>query len=112
MLLNKPYIFIVLTHIFIMLTGILPQVSAQSLRDPTLPGKGYSTSGAVNQSQQQALVLNSIVSSGNTAYAVINNKIVSVGDSIQGVKVVRITPASVFLSDGQKLAIFQAIIER
>ncbi|AAN57087.1 MSHA biogenesis protein MshK [Shewanella oneidensis MR-1] len=105
MLLNKSYIFIALL-------GISAQVSAESLRDPTLPGKGYSGAGAVSQNQHQALILNSIVSSGNTAYAVINNKIVSVGDSIQGVKVVRITPASVSLSDGRKLAVFQAIIER
>jgi len=104
-LLNKSYIFIALL-------GISAQVSAESLRDPTLPGKGYSGAGAVSQNQHQALILNSIVSSGNTAYAVINNKIVSVGDSIQGVKVVRITPASVSLSDGRKLAVFQAIIER
>ena len=105
MSLNKPYIFIALL-------GLSAQVSAETLRDPTLPGKGYSAAGAVTQSQNKALVLNSIVSSGNTAYAVINNKIVSVGDSIQGVKVVRITPSSVSLSDGRKLALFQAIIER
>ncbi|MEL4385839.1 MSHA biogenesis protein MshK [Shewanella xiamenensis] len=105
MLLNKPYIFIALLV-------ISAQVSAENLRDPTLPGKGYSAVGAASQNQHQALVVNSIVSSGNTAYAVINNKIVSVGDSIQGVKVVRITPSSVLLSDGRKLALFQAITER
>lgn len=105
MLLNKPYIFIVLL-------GISAVVSAESLRDPTLPGKGHSAVGAVSQNQHQAIVLNSIVSSGNTAYAVINNKIVSVGDSIQGVNVVRISPSSVLLSDGRKLAVFQAITER
>lgn len=105
MLLNKPYIFIALLV-------ISAQVSAENLRDPTLPGKSYSAVGVASQNQHQALVLNSIVSSGNTAYAVINNKIVSVGDSIQGVKVVRITPSSVSLSDGRKLALFQAITER
>ncbi|MBW0280045.1 MSHA biogenesis protein MshK [Shewanella xiamenensis] len=105
MLLNKPYIFIALLV-------ISAQVSAENLRDPTLPGKSYSAVSAASQNQHQALVLNSIVSSGNTAYAVINNKIVSVGDSIQGVEVVRITPSSVSLSDGRKLALFQAITER
>lgn len=105
MLLNKPYIFMTLLC-------VASSVSAEALRDPTLPGKGYSGAGQVTQSQEQTLILNSIVSSGSTAYAVINNKILSVGDSIQGVKVVRITPSSVSLSDGRKLALFQAITER
>ena len=105
MLLNKPYIFIALLV-------ISAQVSAENLRDPTLPGKGYSAVGAASQNQHQALVLNSIVSSGKKAYGVINNKNVCVGDNNQGVKVVRFTPSSVSLSDGRKLALFQAITER
>ncbi|MCA1897291.1 MSHA biogenesis protein MshK [Shewanella putrefaciens] len=105
MLLNKPYLFMTLLC-------VASSVSAEALRDPTLPGKGYSGTGQVTQSQEQTLILNSIVSSGSTAYAVINNKILSVGDSIQGVKIVRITPSSVSLSDGRKLALFQAITER
>ncbi|MCL1088995.1 general secretion pathway protein GspB [Shewanella profunda] len=105
MLLNKPYIFITLLC-------VASSVSAEVLRDPTLPGKGYSATGQATQAQEQTLILNSIVSSGSTAYVVINNKILSVGDSIQGVKIVRITPSSVSLSDGRKLALFQAITER
>lgn len=105
MLLNKPYIFIALA-------GLVSSVSAEALRDPTLPGKGFSSAGHGGQAHDQALVLNSIVSSGKMAYAVINNKILSVGDSIQGVTVVRITPSAVSLSDGRKLALFQAITER
>ncbi|MCH1930241.1 MSHA biogenesis protein MshK [Shewanella sp. A25] len=104
MLLNKSYLFIALL-------GLSTQVAAESLRDPTLPGKGVAGSGASFSNRQQALVLQSIVNSGSSAYAVINNKILSVGDSIQGVKVVRITSTAVSLSDGRKLALFKAITE-
>lgn len=105
MLPNKPYIFIALAI-------LASSASAEVLRDPTLPGKGFSATGQADQTHDQALVLNSIVSSGNTAYAVINNKILSVGDSIQGRTIVRITPSTVSLSDGRKLTLFQIITER
>ncbi|WP_173496448.1 MSHA biogenesis protein MshK [Shewanella sp. ISTPL2] len=106
MFLNKSYI------ISVLLLVSSPMVSAESLRDPTLPGKGFAVQGHTSQMQEQALVLNSIVSSGNTAYAVINNKILSVGDSVQGLSIVKITPTYVSLSDGRKLTLFQAITER
>lgn len=106
MLLNRFYILITLV-------GFTASLSADTLRDPTLPGNNsYLAVESISQGQNQALVLNSIVNSGNTAYAVINNKIMSVGDSIQGVKLVGISSSSVSLSDGRKLALFQAIIER
>ena len=106
MFLNKSYI------ISVLLLVSSPMVSAESLRDPTLPGKGFAVQGHASQTQDQVLVLNSIVSSGNTAYAVINNKILSVGDSVQGLSIVKITPTYVSLSDGRKLTLFQAITER
>ncbi|MCU7975091.1 MSHA biogenesis protein MshK [Shewanella sp. SW36] len=106
MFLNKSYI------ISMLLLVSSTMVSAESLRDPTLPGKGFAVQGHASQTQDQALVLNSIVSSGNTAYAVINNKILSVGDSVQGLSIVKITPTYVSLSDGRKLTLFQAITER
>lgn len=106
MFLNKSYIISVL----LLISSTM--VSAESLRDPTLPGKGFAVQGHASQTQDQALVLNSIVSSGNTAYAVINNKILSVGDSVQGLSIVKITPTYVSLSDGRKLTLFQAITER
>lgn len=106
MFLNKSYI------ISVLLLVSSTMVSAESLRDPTLPGKGFAVQGHASQTQDQALLLNSIVSSGNTAYAVINNKILSVGDSVQGLSIVKITPTYVSLSDGRKLTLFQAITER
>ena len=106
MFLNKSYI------ISMLLLVSSTMVSAESLRDPTLPGKGFAVQSNASQTQDQALVLNSIVSSGNTAYAVINNKILSVGDSVQGLSIVKITPTYVSLSDGRKLTLFQAITER
>ncbi len=106
MCLNKSYI------ISILLCLSSTAVLAESLRDPTLPGKGFAAVDTTSQMQDQAIILNSIVSSGNTAYAVINNKIVSVGDNIQGLRIVKITRAYVSLSDGRKLTLFQAITER
>lgn len=95
------------------LLSVAPFVAfAESLRDPTLPGKGHAVAAQSSQVHAQTMVLNSIVSSGNTAYAVINNQILSVGDPIQGVRILNITPASVSLSDGRKLTLFQAITER
>ncbi|GGQ15189.1 MSHA biogenesis protein MshK [Shewanella litoralis] len=85
---------------------------AQSLRDPTLPGQGYV---AVSSSiaPKQAMVLNSIVN-GQRAYAVINNNILSVGDTVSGIglRVTAIGQDSVTLSDGRKLQLFQSITER
>ncbi|MGL5360970.1 MAG: MSHA biogenesis protein MshK [Shewanella sp.] len=105
MLLNKS--FFVIGLVFLALG-----VSAKELRDPTLPSKAHTQGQQAPQAQGQLLVLNSIVSSANSAYAVINNQILSVGDSIQGVKVVRITAGTVWLSDGRKLRLFQPITER
>lgn len=105
MLLNK-------SHLFIGLVFFALGVSAKELRDPTLPGKAFAQGQPAAPTQGQRLVLNSIVSSANSAYAVINNQILSVGDSIQGVKVVRITTGAVWLSDGRKLQLFQTITER
>ncbi|MGL5047505.1 MAG: MSHA biogenesis protein MshK [Shewanella sp.] len=97
---------------FMLLLCLASSATAQALRDPTLPGKGHQVSSLGTQTDKQALVLNSIVRSENSAYAVINNKILSVGDRIQGVSLVRITPTSVVLSDGRKLVLFQAITVR
>lgn len=85
---------------------------AQSLRDPTLPSQGY-VAVSSNAVPQQTMVLNSIVN-GQRAYAVINNNILSVGDTISGVglRVTSIGQDSVTLSDGRKLQLFQSITER
>lgn len=90
---------------------MVSSVNAKTLRDPTLPSKGFASS-AVSQHAPQGLTLNSIVSSGNSAHAVINNQILSVGDSIQGLRITQITANYVALSDGRKLTMFKAITER
>ncbi|WP_373284922.1 MSHA biogenesis protein MshK [Shewanella inventionis] len=91
---------------------LVSQAEAQTLRDPTLPSQGYTAPQASHVSQQ-ALVLNSIVN-GQRAYAVINNNILSVGDSISGIglRITAIGQDSVTLSDGRKLQLFQSITER
>ncbi|WP_144214482.1 MSHA biogenesis protein MshK [Shewanella donghaensis] len=83
---------------------------AKSLRDPTLPGQGFVVS-STSVNQPESLVLNSIVNS-NKPHAVINNKIVFVGDSIEGVRIEYIGKHYVNLSDGRKLKLFQSITER
>jgi len=49
---------------------------------------------------QPAFVLNGIVFSPGSSYALVNNKIVKEGDKIEGATVVRITEDSVELKDG------------
>lgn len=88
-----------------------PEVHAQDkkLRDPTLPSGQYQA--VKNLERNPTIVLNSIVT-GPSTHAVINNKIVNVGDTIQGVKVVKISSSQVTLSDGRKLQLFQSVTER
>ncbi len=106
MLQNKP--------IFILLTLSLACASflshAKALRDPTLPGQGY-VSVTGNAERAGSLVLNSIVNSAKP-HAVINNKILFVGDRIDGIRVEYIGKSYVNLSDGRKLKLFQSITER
>ncbi|MGX9461678.1 MSHA biogenesis protein MshK [Shewanella sp. A14] len=90
---------------------LVSAVNAQSLRDPTMPGQGFIAVKAPEDNQ--ALVLNSIVSGQNT-YAVINNIILSVGDAVNGsgLRISKISQDYVTLSDGSKLQLFQSITER
>lgn len=91
---------------------LVASVDAQSLRDPTLPGQGYAVVTTPQNITQQSLILNSIVN-GQHAYAVINNKIVAVGDTVNnGLTVSSISQDNVTLSDGRKLQLFQSITER
>ncbi|WP_394129328.1 MSHA biogenesis protein MshK [Shewanella maritima] len=82
-------------------------IQAKQLRDPTMPGSGArvsSTSVVVNE----ALVLNSIVN-GVEKVAVINNKILTTGDVIQGRKIAYIGQNYVNFTDGSKLQLFKSI---
>lgn len=90
---------------------LMSAANAQTLRDPTLPGQGYVA--AITKTDNQSLVLNSIVSGQNT-YAVINNIILSVGDTVSGsgLRVSKINKDYVTLSDGRKLQLFKSITER
>ena len=85
-------------------------VCADALRDPTLPSQGALTSAAAGTSSQWRL--SSVVNSGNRAYAVIDNKIYSLGESVYGVKIVAITDNTVSLSDGRKLSMFPAVTKK
>lgn len=85
-------------------------VSADALRDPTLPSQGAQMSAATGATSQWRL--SSVVNSGNRAYAVIDNKIYSLGDRVHGVKIVTITDNTVSLSDGRKLSMFPAVTEK
>ncbi|WP_420709414.1 MSHA biogenesis protein MshK [Shewanella sp. 10N.7] len=106
MLQNKPmFILLVLS-----LTAVSQVADAKVLRDPTLPGQGYVTVSS-NSERADSLVLNSIVNSAKP-HAVINNKIVFVGDRIDGIRIEYIGKSYVNLSDGRKLKLFQSITER
>ncbi|MCL1142091.1 MSHA biogenesis protein MshK [Shewanella gaetbuli] len=82
----------------------------QTLRDPTLPHAGYQMS-VTTEETYSGLVLNSIIN-GPNSYAVINNKIMKVGDTVQGVRIVSIGKRQVNLADGRKLTLFQSVTER
>ncbi|MFA5156265.1 MAG: hypothetical protein WC532_02585 [Candidatus Omnitrophota bacterium] len=57
---------------------------------------------AVKKTDQPALVLNGVVFSPGSSYALINNRIVKEGDKIEGITVVRIAQDIVELQDGDK----------
>ena len=106
MLQNKP-IFILIS---MSLLGASFFSHGKVLRDPTLPGQGYVTASG-NAERADSLVLNSIVNSAKP-HAVINNKILFVGDRIDGIRIEYIGKSYVNLSDGRKLKLFQSITER
>nr|WP_275658896.1 MSHA biogenesis protein MshK [Shewanella sp. Isolate11] len=91
------------------LVGNCLPVNAQPLRDPTRPGVG----AVVEKSpqQQQKLKLNSVLLSGSSATAVFNNQLFTVGDKVQGVKIVRINNNGVWLADGRQFTLYQAVTE-
>lgn len=83
-------------------------VNGQSLRDPTLPAKVGHTAQALQA--ESDLVLHSIVK-GEHSYVVINDKILKLGERIQGLSIINISHRDVTLSDGRKLTLFQSITE-
>ncbi|WP_299790247.1 MSHA biogenesis protein MshK [uncultured Shewanella sp.] len=104
--------FSVLKSLLVSLLVLLTStVHAETLRDPTRPGRGAAIVDAGSSGTGSALVLNSIVKAESASHAVINNKIFVVGDRVQGVKIVRIDTGSVSLADGRKLKMYQAITE-
>ncbi|MCE9679781.1 MSHA biogenesis protein MshK [Shewanella sp. AS1] len=97
--------------LLLFLPGALVQAKdAQTLRDPTRPGIGVSSQGAGQTQGKEKLKLNSVLISNHTATAVFNNKLFKVGDALQGVKIVRIEQAGVWLADGRKFSLYPAVI--
>lgn len=84
---------------------------ADTLRDPTRPGHGAVAISSAAADIDTSLTLNSVVKAEASSYAVINNKIFSLGDRVQGVTITAIDTISVSLSDGRKLTMYQAITE-
>ncbi|WP_258405257.1 MSHA biogenesis protein MshK [Shewanella mesophila] len=86
-------------------------VQSESLRDPTRPGVGSVSLSTNQQGTAEKLKLNSVLISGGNATAIFNNKIYTIGDSVQGVKIVRINNQGVWLSDGRQFALYPAVTE-
>ncbi len=84
---------------------------AETLRDPTRPGHGAIVASSTSTEVDTSLILNSVVKAKASSYAVINNKIFSLGDRVQGVTITAIDTISVSLSDGRRLTMYQAVIE-
>lgn len=95
----------------ISLVCLLPGLAlgAAELKDPTRPGnyQGQSEAGVKGTGQ-----LKSIIKSANGHYAVVGDRVLSVGDSIGDARITAIAADSVSLSDGKTLKLFQAITER
>ncbi len=87
------------------------QLNAASLRDPTLPGDASGKVDVATHSSDQSLILNSVVKTDNSAYAVINDQIFTLGERVKGIKIVGIAKDSVSLADGRKLEMFQAVTD-
>jgi len=101
-------VFSVLVSLLVLLTT---SIHAETLRDPTRPGRGVVIVKAASSDHVNALVLNSVLKGETSSHAVINNKIFVLGDRVQGIKIVRIDTSSVSLADGRKLKMYQAITE-
>ncbi|MCL1050059.1 MSHA biogenesis protein MshK [Shewanella abyssi] len=86
-------------------------LSAASLRDPTLPGAGASITNTATVSVNKSLTLNSVLIKQDGSLAVINNEIFKQGQRVQGVKIVHIGKDTVSLADGRKLTMFKTITE-
>lgn len=86
-------------------------VQAQSLRDPTQPGVGAVSHSVSQQQGTDTLKLNSVLISDNSATAIFNNKMFTLGDRVQGVKIVRINASGVWLADGRHFTLYQAVTE-
>ncbi|RLV59050.1 MSHA biogenesis protein MshK [Parashewanella curva] len=84
-------------------------VQAASLNDPTRPAVMPSAepAGTVTVKKSRS-GLTSIIS-GKRPVAIINNEIKSVGDSINGSKVVAIKPTQVILANGKKIKMYQSV---
>jgi len=101
-------LFSVFVSLLVLVTST---VHAETLRDPTRPGRGAVITDTRVAGQANALVLQSVMKGETSSHAVINNKIFVLGDRVQGVKIVRIDSNSVSLADGRKLKMYQAITE-
>ncbi|MCL2917811.1 MSHA biogenesis protein MshK [Shewanella litorisediminis] len=82
--------------------------AAEPLRDPTQPADFRAQ--AVGQAQGSRLT--SIINSPDAKYAVIGNRLLTLGDSIGNARITAIGSDYVSLSDGKTLRLFQAITER
>ena len=75
---------------------------AQSLQDPTRP-KSVQARGAITKGQHVSnpLVLQSVFVKDSGNLAIIAGKVVRMGDQVNGYQVIKITPDSVTLAQGQ-----------
>lgn len=73
-----------------------PSVGCAELQDPTQPP------ATPEVSQRGAMVLNAVMISAGSSLAVINGKIVHLGETINGMKVISIKPGSVDLESPQE----------
>ncbi|QSX40469.1 MSHA biogenesis protein MshK [Shewanella cyperi] len=95
-----------LPRISVLLLGLLP-LALTAAQDPTRPAM-YATAGETHSQGG----LKSIVRNGKEAYAIVGNRIVAVGDQLNGLRITAIGADYLQLSDGSRLTLFKPVTER
>lgn len=98
------------------LAGAVPHAAAQQLRDPTRPPVFIAPrASSLEPAQSSELVLQTVLISPERRHVVINGRLLSIGQSISGLKVVAINESEVLLSGGagaRKLRLYPAVDKR
>lgn len=106
--LNKPLKFVSLYIIFVLILLPSNRGTAEVLRDPTRPPNVHS----IVRDKETEIVrrgpqLQAVIISENRRSAIISNRSVNMGDTIDGAQIIRINESEVVLKTGDRLQILK-----